>query len=91
MRYLICYDIEDDKHRNRLVKVLEQYGERVQYSVFEVQLPPSLLKTLRKRLVAQKIIGKRDSLLIYPLCESCYPKVERTGKNPLINSSGIVF
>jgi CRISPR-associated protein Cas2 len=91
MRYLVCYDIENDKKRTRLVKILEKYGERVQFSVFEIQLPPSLLKTLRKKLAAEKILEKTDSLLIYPLCDTCYPKVERTGKNRLLDPTGIVF
>lgn len=36
--YLICYDISDDRDRNRVARLLERYGERVQYSVFEVHL-----------------------------------------------------
>jgi CRISPR-associated protein Cas2 len=36
--YLICYDITDDRDRNRVAHLLERYGERVQYSVFEVHL-----------------------------------------------------
>jgi CRISPR-associated protein Cas2 len=38
LTYLICYDIEDDRERTRLAHLLEAYGERVQYSVFEVHL-----------------------------------------------------
>lgn len=34
--YLICYDIEDDRRRNRLAACLKRWGRRVQYSVFEV-------------------------------------------------------
>ncbi len=36
--YLICYDIPDDRDRTRVARLLERYGERVQYSVFEVHL-----------------------------------------------------
>ena len=36
--YLICYDIADDRDRTRVARLLERYGERVQYSVFEVHL-----------------------------------------------------
>lgn len=36
--YLICYDISDNRDRNRVARLLERYGERVQYSVFEVHL-----------------------------------------------------
>ncbi len=37
--YLICYDLEDDRARTRVARLLESYGERVQYSVFEVTFP----------------------------------------------------
>ncbi len=35
MFIVISYDIADDKRRNRVAKTLENYGTRVQYSVFE--------------------------------------------------------
>ena len=38
LTYLICYDIEDDRDRARVAKLLERCGQRVQYSVFEVHL-----------------------------------------------------
>ena len=38
MIYVVCYDIEDDRERLRVARCLETYGERVQYSVFEVHL-----------------------------------------------------
>ena len=34
MRYLISYDISDTKKRNKVVKYLESFCYRVQYSVF---------------------------------------------------------
>lgn len=36
--YLVCYDIEDDRERTRVARILESWGQRVQYSVFEVHL-----------------------------------------------------
>lgn len=33
--YLICFDIQDDKVRARLSRLLEKVGQRVQGSVFE--------------------------------------------------------
>ena len=36
--YLVCYDITSDRVRNKIVKTLEGYGRRVQYSVFECDL-----------------------------------------------------
>ncbi len=33
-RYLIAYDISDPLRLRRVIKVMESYGERLQYSVF---------------------------------------------------------
>ena len=34
--YLVCYDIEDDRRRDRVARCLKRWGRRVQFSVFEV-------------------------------------------------------
>ena len=36
--YLVCYDIEDNRERTRVARLLERHGQRVQYSVFELHL-----------------------------------------------------
>lgn len=33
-RYLIAYDIADPKRLRKVIKVMESYGQRLQYSVF---------------------------------------------------------
>jgi CRISPR-associated protein Cas2 len=33
-RYLIAYDISDPRRLRRVIKVMESYGQRLQYSVF---------------------------------------------------------
>ncbi len=37
-RYLIAYDISDPVRLRRVIKVMESYGERLQYSVFLCEL-----------------------------------------------------
>jgi CRISPR-associated protein Cas2 len=39
--YLACYDVADDKERDRVATVLEGFGLRVQKSVFECRLTRS--------------------------------------------------
>lgn len=39
--YLVCYDIADDKRLRRVFKTCRNYGEHLQYSVFECDLDPS--------------------------------------------------
>jgi len=46
-RYLIAYDVPDDRRRTRLAKKLSAYGDRVQYSVFVCDLRPARLVRLR--------------------------------------------
>lgn len=33
-RYLLCYDVRDERRLRRTIKVAERWGRRVQYSVF---------------------------------------------------------
>ncbi len=34
-RFVVCYDIADDKRRQRVSQILDAYGDRIQGSVFE--------------------------------------------------------
>ena len=36
--YLVCYDITDDKRLRRVFKTCKNFGEHLQYSVFECDL-----------------------------------------------------
>jgi len=47
---VISYDISDNKRRTKAAKTLEDFGTRVQYSVFECRLAPAELEKLKKRL-----------------------------------------
>jgi len=38
MHYVVAYDITNDKRRKKLSDLLETYGVRVNYSVFEIEL-----------------------------------------------------
>jgi CRISPR-associated protein Cas2 len=38
MHFVIAYDIEQDRRRNKVMSALKDYGLRVQYSVFECDL-----------------------------------------------------
>jgi len=65
-RYLVCYDIPDDRRRNRIAKKLESYGDRIQYSVFVVDVKPARLVRLRSDL-RTLIIPSEDSILLCDL------------------------
>jgi len=85
--YLISYDIPDDKRRLKIAHLLEGYGERVQYSVFEVWVTEKELEKLRQQLERWVKISEREktaataddsavppnggSVRIYGLCRNC--------------------
>ncbi|MDO5675671.1 MAG: CRISPR-associated endonuclease Cas2 [bacterium] len=75
---VVAYDIVCDRRRSRLVKLLQGYGQRVNYSVFECQIAPRTLPSLMKEIEA--IINfHEDSILYYQLCRSCVRRKTGTG------------
>ena len=46
--YVISYDIVSDKLRNKVAKILLDYGKRVQYSVFECYISQKQFEELYK-------------------------------------------
>src|SRR5690625_4435293 len=64
--YLVCYDVADDKRRNRIFQTLKDHGSHIQYSVFLCELSPSELAGLRGQLdeAAHK---KEDQVLLVDL------------------------
>ena len=74
MRYLVCYDIADDRRRQKVAELLLDYGTRMQESVFECIIEAKLAETMRHRL-EQTIDAASDSVLIFLLCESCSTRV----------------
>ncbi|MFW3341876.1 MULTISPECIES: CRISPR-associated endonuclease Cas2 [Aliarcobacter] len=73
MKYLITYDIENNKRRKKVSDELEAYGYRVNFSVFECELNKTKMKKLIQKL-EELIDKKKDSLRFYHLCENCVPK-----------------
>ena len=55
--YLVCYDICDDKRLRKVYKTMRDFGDHLQYSVFECQFTP--IDLARCRHILWQII-KRD-------------------------------
>jgi CRISPR-associated protein Cas2 len=81
MFYLVCYDIVSDSRRNKVAKLLESYGLRVQKSVFECVLDENQYTTLSKYLV--RLVNKReDQVRFYPMSAHTRCKVAVVGIEP---------
>ncbi|MBN1814844.1 MAG: CRISPR-associated endonuclease Cas2 [Anaerolineae bacterium] len=79
MFVVVSYDIVDDRRRRKVMKTMEGFGERVQYSVFECHLQPRDIARLRRRLRLQ-INEREDDIRFYVLCEACAARVITLGK-----------
>ena len=78
MLHLVSYDIVDTKPRTKLAKKLLNFGQRVQFSVFECELNPEQLQEMKKQVLPFVDLEK-DSLRIYRLCENCLENLESFG------------
>lgn len=72
MFFLIAYDIDDDKRRRKISSILEGYGVRVNFSVFEVELNKTQLKELIKELKGTS--KRKDNIRFYYICKNCMEK-----------------
>lgn len=79
MFVIISYDIKDDKRRNRIFKTLKNFGQWMQYSVFECELDKANLLRLKDRLDRVIDASEGDSVRFYFLCEGCKRQIERIG------------
>lgn len=78
MQYVVCYDIADDRRRDRVASALLDYGQRVQESVFVANLDEELSAKMMARL--QKAIdAEADRVHVFSLCGSCSPKTVMLG------------
>ena len=64
--YVVTYDISDTRRRDRVVKILEAVGHRVNYSVFECFLTDIQYRNMCNRL-SPLVVGKDDQVNIYPI------------------------
>ena len=56
-------------------EILERYGVRVNFSVFECMLTPLQLKTIKSSIMPLLDV-RSDSVVYYTICLNCYTKIE---------------
>jgi len=92
MMVLVSYDVatKDQAGRRRLARVAKtclDYGQRVQYSVFECTVTPDQWVTLRGKLI-DLIDPQQDSLRFYFLGSNWRHRVEHVGAKPPVDLEG---
>jgi CRISPR-associated protein Cas2 len=78
VRYVVCYDITDDRRREHLSAILLDFGQRIQESVFVADLDEELAGKMQER-VKNVLDGTLDRLHIFPLCAACSSKTVSMG------------
>ena len=89
MLRVVAYDIADDRRRNRIADMLEEWGVRVQYSVFEMRLTNSEAKRLFASL--RRVVEPGDSLRLYTIPDSMFDRCDVYGGLSISDSSSFVL
>jgi CRISPR-associated protein Cas2 len=92
MFVLVSYDVsttdpEGTRRLHRVAKTCQNYGQRVQFSVFECIVDPAQWAILKQRLT--EIINKEvDSLRFYYLGSNWRRRVEHVGAKKTLDQEG---
>jgi len=80
--WVIAYDTPSNRRRRKLAKLLEGYGVRVQWSVFECELRHDQWQRLQQRLM-RLIACDQDSVRCWPVPERSCAQVVHLGRTVL--------
>lgn len=92
MLVLVTYDVNTTqaggaRRLRRVAKTCRDFGQRVQYSVFEIEVDPTQWTLLKSNL--ESIIDcERDSLRYYYLGANWQRRVEHVGAKPAADLNG---
>jgi len=95
MMVLITYDVNTEtlagqKRLRKVAKACQDYGQRVQNSVFECIIDPAHLKELQARL--ETLINKeKDSIRYYYLGDEWRKRVEHVGAKVSLDLEGTLL
>lgn len=92
MMVLVSYDVVTvstggQKRLRRIAKACRDYGQRVQYSVFEIEVDLAQWTLLKSKLV-ELIDTEQDSLRFYYLGKNWQSRVEHVGAKPVLDLNG---
>ncbi|MBV5263906.1 CRISPR-associated endonuclease Cas2 [Pinisolibacter aquiterrae] len=95
MMVLVTYDVKTSDsggagRLRRVAKICRDHGQRVQFSVFEIEVDPARWTALKARL--EEIIDPRaDSLRYYHLGANWRRRVEHVGAKASLDLSGALI
>lgn len=92
MLVLVTYDVNTEtaggrRRLRRVANACKDFGQRVQFSVFECDIEPAQWVTLKAKLVAEVNLAT-DSLRFYHLGANWKRRVEHVGAKPALDFDG---
>ncbi len=92
MLVVVCYDVstieaEGQRRLRRVSKVCKDYGQRVQFSVFECVVDPAQWTRFRQKLI-DEIDPEVDSLRFYFLGSNWKRRIEQIGAKKSYDPEG---
>lgn len=92
MMVLVSYDVSTTspggaKRLRRIARVCQDYGQRVQLSVFELEVDPASWVRIKQQM-CDFIDPEVDSLRFYFLGSKWQEKVEHIGAKPVLDLNG---
>ena len=82
MFVIVSYDVSTEgsgqRRLRRVARACQDYGQRVQYSIFECMVDPAQWTVLRQRLL-DEIDPEKDSLRFYYLGSNWRRRIEHVG------------
>ena len=95
MFVIVSYDVattdEGGQRRlRRVARACKDYGQRVQYSVFECIVDPAQWTMLKERLISE-IDPEKDSLRFYYLGSNWKNRVEHVGAKEPLDQEGFLL
>jgi CRISPR-associated protein Cas2 len=95
MMVLVTYDVNTiepggAKRLRHVAKACRDFGQRVQFSVFEIEVEPAQWTMLKTRLEAM-IDPVHDSLRYYYLGANWQRRIEHVGAKPAADFGGVLI
>ncbi len=92
MFVIVSYDVATttpagQRRLRRVAKTCQDYGQRVQYSVFECIVDPAQWALVKERLISE-IDPEKDSLRFYYLGSNWQNRVEHVGAKEALDQEG---
>ena len=95
MLVVITYDVETstpagERRLRKVARICENYGQRVQNSVFECSLDSAQFVLVKGKLM-KEIDNKKDSLRFYKLGKNWAGKIEHYGTKQAYDPEGVLI